>query len=107
MTAQVQQLDKTSEITEKDIKFDELSALDEQIDGLLSTEGQNFDERDNDIVGTKTEKMENLSDYATRHQKLTVAQKVERELTYVTEAMGLDIFQQKHWRYKLKREYEE
>ena len=50
--------------------------------------------------------MENLSDYATRHQKLTVAQKVERELTYVTEAMGLDTFQQKHWRYKLKREYE-
>ena len=25
----------------------------------------------------------------------------------MTEAMGLDVFQQKHWAYKLKREYEQ
>ena len=30
-----------------------------------------------------------------------------RELAYVTEALGLDQYQQKHWHFKLKREYEE
>ena len=38
---------------------------------------------------------------------MTVAQKVAKELAYVTEAMDLDPFQQKHWHYKLKREYEQ
>jgi acyl-CoA reductase-like NAD-dependent aldehyde dehydrogenase len=32
---------------------------------------------------------------------------VSKELAYVTEAMGLDAQEQKHWYYKLKREYEE
>ena len=55
-------------------------------------DGQNFDERDKDIVGLKTEKMENMSESATRHKKLTVEQKVQRELAYITEAMDLDPF---------------
>lgn len=73
------------------------------IDGM---QGENFDERDDEIVGLQTEKVENMSENANK-KALTVEQKVERELTYVTQAMGLDVYGQKHWRYKLKREYEQ
>jgi predicted DNA-binding protein len=65
--------------------------LDEEIDGLLS-EGVNFNERDNEIVGLQTEKMENLSIGATRGKALTVKEKIDKELAYVTDAMGLDVF---------------
>ena len=38
--------------------------------------------------------------------KRTTEQKIQDELTYVTKVMQLDPFQQKHWYYRLKREYE-
>ena len=56
-----------------------------------------------DIVGFKREKVENLS---VTKKKLTTQQKIERELAYITKAMDLDAPLQKHWYYKLKREYE-
>ena len=43
--------------------------------------GENYDERKNDIVGFKREKVENLSGPG---KKLTTKQKVEKELAYVT-----------------------
>jgi hypothetical protein len=54
-------------------------------------------------VGFKREKVENL---AGPGKKLTTKQKVEKELAYVTQALDLDANLQKHWYYKLKREYE-
>lgn len=38
--------------------------------------------------------------------KLTISQKVERQLKVVTEVMGLDAAGRKHWYYRLKREYQ-
>jgi len=35
-----------------------------------------------------------------------VAKKVEKELAYMTMALDMDPAMQKHWGYKLKREYE-
>lgn len=39
-------------------------------------------------------------------KKLTVEEKIERELGYMAEALDLEGGDLKHWRYKLKREYE-
>jgi len=40
-------------------------------------------------------------------KKLTVEERVDREVKYVGEALDLDAAGLKHWRYKLKREYED
>ena len=48
----------------------------------------NFDEIDDEIVGFQRVKVENLS--TEDNKKLTVKQKIAKELTYLTEAMGLD-----------------
>lgn len=65
-------------------------------------EGADFDERLSDIVGFKREGIENLN----KKKKMTTAQKIEKELAYVTQAIDLDKNLQKHWYYRLKREYE-
>lgn len=64
-----------------------------------------FDERDSDIVGMQVEKQTNIGN--DKKEPLTLEQKVERELLYVTAAMGLEPDQVKHWRYRLFREYKE
>jgi len=70
---------------------------------------ESYNERDKDIVGkAKREKVENLSGPIGESKKnLTVQQKIQSELRYLTEALDLDAPSQKHWYYKLKREYEE
>ena len=93
-------------LDQKDLELERLATLDKENDGLLS-EGANFDERDDEIVVLQREKAENMSDGATSGKKMTVKEKIEKELAYVTEAMDLDYFGQRHWHFKLKREYEE
>ena len=76
------------ELTEKESAFESLARLDEDIDKL--TGEVNFDERNNEIVGLQREKAENMSDNAASGPKMTIKQKVERELAYVTDALDLD-----------------
>ena len=84
-----------------DFDFEKMVRQDEKEETMLH-EGADYDERDRDIVGFQTEKIENLN----AKKRLSIKQKIEKELAYVTNAMGLDEGQQKHWAYKLKREYE-
>ena len=79
-----------TELSTKDLELERLAKLDEHLDAPAE---QIFDERDKDIVGLQTEKAENWSEGATLGKKLTVAQKVAKELAFVTEAMELDPFQ--------------
>lgn len=37
---------------------------------------------------------------------MTILEKVNKELAFLTRSMGLDASEQKHWFYRLKREYE-
>jgi hypothetical protein len=37
---------------------------------------------------------------------LSVQEKIDKELSYVVDALHLDANEAKHWAYKLKREYE-
>ena len=62
------------------------------------------DTRQDDIVGLQPRKSENWSSQGRLRK--TTEQKIQDELAYVTKVMSLDPFQQKHWYYKLKREYE-
>lgn len=73
-------------------------------DRLLDKDAK-FDEIDDEIVGLQRKKRENLS--TEEKAKLTTAQKIQKELTYLTQAMDLSPAEAKHWYYKLKREYEE
>jgi hypothetical protein len=84
-----------------DFDFEKMVRQDEKEETMLH-EGADYDERDRDIVGFQTEKIENLN----AKKRLSIKQKIEKELAYITNAMGLDAGQQKHWAYKLKREYE-
>lgn len=68
------------------MELERLAELDDGIDGVSD---QVFNERDNEIVGLQTEKAENWSTEVQR-KKLTVEQKVQKELAYVTQAMDLD-----------------
>jgi len=80
---------ESTKLNSKDHELNRLVTLDEEIDGLLG-EGVNFNERDDEIVGLQREKEENMSEGATRGKQMTVKDKIEKELAYVTEAMGLD-----------------
>ena len=75
-------------LDQKDLELERLATLDKEIDGLLS-EGASFNERDDEIVGLQREKAENMSDGATSGKKMTVKEKIEKELAYVTEARTL------------------
>ena len=69
------------------------------MEGHLDDPDAIFDERDKDIVGMQVEKQTNMG--SSKKEPLTIEQKVERELLYVTAAMGLEPDQVKHWKYKL------
>ena len=56
-----------------------------------SLENENFDERNNEIVGKQVEKAEYYN-HALKKRELTIQEKVAKELEYVTQAMGLDPF---------------
>ena len=73
--------DKAASMVGEDADFSNLVAKD------LDEVSENFDERDNDIVGMKREKVENLSG---KPKKLSTKQKIEKELQYVTQALDLD-----------------
>ena len=81
---------ETVELSQKDEELSRLVSLDEEVDGVGT--GENFDERDDEIVGLQREKDENISPSATRGKQMTVKEKIEKELDYVTAAMGLDPF---------------
>ena len=84
---------ESTELTAKEQAFEQLAELDEQLDGLMPDLDSRYDERDKEIVGLQREKTENISDTATTRKPLSVQQKVERELAYVTEALDLDPYQ--------------
>ena len=68
-------------LDQKNLELERLVTLDKEIDGLLS-EGANFDERDDEIVGLQQEKAENMSDGAASGKKMTFKEKIEKELAY-------------------------
>ncbi len=68
-----------------DAEFTSLVNMDEQSE-QLQQEGTNWNERSKDIVGLKREKIDNLNSL----RKMTTKQKIEKELTYVTQALDLD-----------------
>ena len=66
-------------LDQKDLELERLATLDKEIDGLLS-EGASFNERDDEIVGLQREKAENMSDGAASGKKMTVKEKIEKNL---------------------------
>lgn len=89
-------------VTEEDKKFKALVERDQDEATLAAGEEVVREEKrivgkaprgsmDTDVLGGKT---------------LTVEQKVDKEITFIKEALDLTDAQAKHWRYKLKREYE-
>lgn len=77
--------EKARQMVGPDFDFEKMVRQDEKEETMLH-EGADYDERDRDIVGFQTEKIENLN----TKKKLSIKAKVEKELAYVTNAMGLD-----------------
>eukprot|EP00347_Sterkiella_histriomuscorum_P003403 403364431 len=121
-----QKLAKNNELTpkEKETKkrlkkeienYQNLAVKDREFKDLVEAEeintkkalGQYIDEEETKIVGKQARtKVENM-DQENQLNKLSTEQKIQRELSYMTQALDLDIPQQKHWFYKLRREYKE
>lgn len=58
------------------------------------------------IIGKTSPKTEILTEgHPSNNERLTIEQRVQKQLRAVTDIMGLDEFGQKHWYYRLKREY--
>lgn len=78
---------RSMRLSEGEREFARITELDRIKDQALERHGK-FDDIDDEIVGLQRRKPENLS--KEEKGKLTVAQKVQKELAYVTQAMDLD-----------------
>ena len=59
------------------------------------------------IIGKTTPKVEHMYDgHPSNKTRMTIMEKVQKQLAYLTKIMELDEAGQKHWYYRLKREYE-
>ena len=59
------------------------------------------------IIGKTNPKVEHFTDdHPSSRRRLSVMEKVQKQLAVVTEIMDLDEPGRKHWYYRLKREYE-
>ena len=60
------------------------------------------------IIGKTNPKVEHFTDgHPANQRQLTIMDKVQKQLDYLTSVMDLDEQGKKHWYYRLKREYEE
>ena len=58
------------------------------------------------IIGKTNPKTEYFADgHPGNRTELTISQKIEKQLEFLTNAMHLDDAGRKHWYYRLKREY--
>ena len=96
------------QLHKRDKEFKELAEAEE-----LNTKkelGQyiNVDEKERQIIGKQ--RMGHVIEDITKermNEELTVQEKVEKELSFLTHTMNLNKQEQKHWFYRLQREYKE
>ena len=59
------------------------------------------------IIGLTNPKTEHYTEgHPSTLRQITIMDKVQRQLAYLTKVMELDEYGRKHWFYRLKREYE-
>lgn len=109
-------LDDTS-LLDNEFDFDNSGKFMKGPDGYAAGEGVDYHDLDGNmrhdkkpvprIIGKTTPKVEHMYEgHPSNNTSMTIMEKVQKQLAYLTEAMQLDEYGQKHWYYRLKREYE-
>ena len=109
-------LDDTS-LLDNEFDFDNAGKFMKGPDGYALGEGVDYYDLDGNvrhdkkpvprIIGKTNPKVEHMYEgHPSNNKSMTIMEKVQKQLAYVTEAMQLDEYGQKHWYYRLKREYE-